>query len=130
MLPSYKILIAEDEMTNALLLKKILNNKGYQTEIAYNGAEAMEFLEKEPFNVLLVDWMMPVMDGIELIRRTNAWIKPRPYIIMVTALASSKAETYARETGADDYIAKPINNDDLVRRVAKGIEKFSKEQLN
>lgn len=121
----YKILIAEDEFTNALLLKKILTNKGYQTEIAYNGAEAMKLLENEQFHVLLADWMMPIMDGIELIRRTLARIKPRPYIIMVTALVSHKAEIYAKETGADDFIAKPIDVDDLMKRVIKGIEKFA-----
>ncbi|TAL69314.1 MAG: response regulator [Bacteroidetes bacterium] len=126
----YKILVAEDEYTNALLLKKILTNKGYQTEVAYNGAEAFAFLEKDTFHVLLADWMMPVMDGIELIRRTIAWIKPKPYIIMVTALASSKAENYARASGADDYIAKPINNDDLLERVVKGIEKISEKLMN
>ena len=112
-----KILVAEDELTNALLLKRLLTKAGYSVVLANNGTEAIKQLKSEKFDALLTDWMMPQMDGIELIRRTRQEIKPLPYIIMVTALVSESAKNYALESGADNYVAKPIEIDDLLSNI-------------
>lgn len=119
----YSILIADDDVTSALLIKKILSNQGYCTETANNGEDALKFLQKNNFHVVLVDWMMPEMDGIELIRRIRKQLETQPYIIMVTALVSQTSVIYAKQTGADDYVIKPIDKNDLIQRVIKGIEK-------
>jgi two-component system chemotaxis response regulator CheB len=121
-----KILIAEDELTNSILLKRLLTKAGYSVIVSHNGADALKHLEREPFDALLTDWMMPNMDGIELIRRAREKVRPLPLIIMITALVSEGARSYALESGADDYIAKPIDVDELLTRVKDGLEK--KEQ--
>ena len=118
-----KVLVAEDELTNSILIKRLLTKAGYSVVVAQNGAEALKHLEKESFDALLTDWMMPNMDGIELIRRARVEIRPLPLIIMVTALVSEGARSYALESGADDYIAKPINVDELLTRVKDGLDK-------
>ena len=122
-----KILVAEDELTNSILLKRLLTKAGYSVITAFNGTDALAHLEKEPFDALLTDWMMPQMDGIELIRRVRQSINPVPLVVMITALVSEGARTYALESGADDYIAKPIDVDELLIRVKDGLER--KQQL-
>jgi two-component system chemotaxis response regulator CheB len=122
-----KILVAEDELTNSLLLKRLLTKAGYSVVIAHNGLDAFRQIERESFDVLLTDWMMPQMDGIELIRRVRDKIKPLPLIIMVTALVSESARTYALESGADDYVAKPVDIEELISRVKDGLEKKVQE---
>lgn len=118
-----KILVAEDELTNSILLKRLLSKAGYSVIVSHNGADALKHLEKEKFDALLTDWMMPNMDGIELIRRVREKVRPLPLIIMITALVSEGARSYALESGADDYIAKPIDVDELLTRVKDGLAK-------
>lgn len=118
-----KILVAEDELTNSLLLKRLLTKAGYSVVLAHNGLDALKHLEHEQFDVLLSDWMMPQMDGIELIRKTRELIHPLPLIIMVTALVSESAKNYALESGADDYVSKPIEIDEILTRIKDGLER-------
>lgn len=116
-----KILVVEDELTNAILLKRILSKAGYNIVVAHNGLDALKHLDREKFDAVLTDWMMPQIDGIELIRRLREKVKPLPLIIMITALVSEGARTYALESGADDYIAKPIDVDELLTRLKDGL---------
>jgi two-component system chemotaxis response regulator CheB len=118
-----KILVAEDELTNSILLKRILTKAGYSVVVANNGLDALKHLEKETFDALVTDWMMPQMDGIELIRKTREKVKPLPLMVMVTALVSEGAKNYALESGADDYIAKPIDVEELLSRLKDGFER-------
>ena len=118
-----KILIAEDEITNSILLKRLLTKAGYSVVAAHNGIDALKYLDNEQFDAVLTDWMMPQMDGIELIRRIRLNVAPVPLVIMITALVSEGARQYALESGADDYIAKPIDVDELLTRVKDGIER-------
>jgi two-component system, chemotaxis family, protein-glutamate methylesterase/glutaminase len=122
-----KILVAEDELTNSLLLKRLLTKAGYSVVIAHNGSDALQHMLKEKFDVLLTDWMMPQMDGIELIRRVRDEYENPPFIIMVTALVSESARSYALESGADDYVAKPIDIDELLTRVRDGLQRNIQE---
>jgi two-component system, chemotaxis family, protein-glutamate methylesterase/glutaminase len=120
-----KILVVEDEVTNSILLKRIMTKAGYQVSTANNGEEAINLLKKEQFDAILTDWMMPHMDGIELIRQTRLFIKPIPFIMMITALVSENARDYALESGADDFISKPIDIDELIARVKDGISRHT-----
>lgn len=120
---STKVLIVEDELTNAILLKRVLNKAGYNTVIAHSGADALKHLDKEKFDAVLTDWMMPQIDGIELIRQIREKVKDIPYIIMITALVSEGARSYALESGADDYIAKPIDVDEVLIRLKDGLKR-------
>lgn len=120
-----RLLVVEDELTNSLLLKRLLVKSGYNVSVAHNGIEALSLLEKEEYDAVLSDWMMPQMDGIELIRRMRDKMTDLPLIIMITALVSEGARNYAIESGADDYIAKPIDVDDLLTRIKDGLSKKS-----
>ncbi len=117
------VLVVDDELTNLILLKRLLTKAGYSIVTAHNGMEAILYLEKEQFDAVLTDWMMPEIDGIELIRQMREKISPLPFIMMITALVSDEAKRYALESGADDYIAKPINVEELLSRLKDGIEK-------
>ncbi len=116
-----KILLAEDEISNQLLVKRALNKAGYSTIVVNNGIEALQLLEKEQFDAIITDWMMPELDGIELIRQIRKKYKEPPFILMLTSLASDSARRHALEVGADDFIAKPVNLDELIDRVQGGI---------
>lgn len=118
-----QILVVEDELTNAILLKRILIRAGYSTVVAHNGLEALRHLERDKFDAVLTDWMMPQIDGIELIRKLREKIRPVPFTIMITALVSEGARAYALESGADDYIAKPIDVDELLTRLKDGLDR-------
>ncbi len=123
-----KILVVEDELTNAILLKRILIREGFTVTAVNNGLEAKQLLEREAFDAVLTDWMMPQMDGIELIRFIRENIKPHPLIIMITALVSESARNYALESGADDFIAKPIDVDEITLVVNDGLAKLKQSR--
>ncbi len=118
-----KILVVEDELTNAILLKRVLSKAGYSVLVSHNGTDALRHLEKDYFDAVLTDWMMPQVDGIELIRRLREMKKELPLIIMITALVSEGARSYALESGSDDFIAKPIDVDELLTRLKDGLER-------
>lgn len=124
-----KILVVEDELTNSILIKRLLSKQGFQVVMANNGLDALKIIEKENFDAVLTDWMMPQMDGIELIRRIRDTIKPTPYMIMITALVSEGAKQYALDSGADDFVAKPIDVNELTNRVIDGIAKHNQVNL-
>ncbi|MFP4529438.1 MAG: chemotaxis protein CheB [Candidatus Kapaibacterium sp.] len=122
-----KVLVVEDELTNAILLKRILSKAGYSVVVVHNGLDALKHLERETFDAVLTDWMMPQIDGIELIRRMREKVDPLPLIIMITALVSEGARTYALESGADDYIAKPIDIEELLSRLKDGLARHQQK---
>lgn len=103
-----RVLVAEDDATSRLVLERALVKGGYSVEVSRDGSEALERLKRESFDILMTDWMMPQMDGIELIRQVRTSVKPVPVIIMTTALASAEARAHALRSGADDFLAKPV----------------------
>ncbi len=103
-----RILIVEDEKSNALLLEHMLKNGGYQADYCSNGREALQKLILSDYDFLLTDWMMPVMDGIELITAIRERMRKIPIILMITHLDSDVARNYALDSGADDFLTKPI----------------------
>jgi two-component system chemotaxis response regulator CheB len=123
-----RVLVVEDEVTNAILLKRILTKSGYSVSTAHNGNDALKILEKETFSAVLTDWMMPQVDGIELIRQIRQTSSAMPFIIMITALVSEGARSYALESGADDYIAKPLDVEELLTRLKDGLERRLQEE--
>ncbi len=111
------ILVAEDDPASALLLERILTRKGHHVRRATDGQQALDALARERFDAVLTDWMMPSMDGIELIRRVRAAFDPPPILMMITALDSPTARARALEAGADDYLAKPYDPQECVERL-------------
>jgi two-component system cell cycle response regulator len=117
-----KILIAEDDVTSRLLLKRVLENWGYEVAATKDGAEALQALQAEDApRLAILDWMMPGMDGVDVCRRLRAreTLQP-PYIILLTALGEKASVVTGLEAGADDYVGKPYDPDELRARLEVG----------
>lgn len=113
-----KILVAEDEQDMQKILRLYLEKAGYTVSVASNGQEAFELLCAEPFDLLLVDWMMPKMDGIALCKAIREYVLPVK-IIMLTAKRETQNEFDGLSFGADDYIKKPFDPQILLLRIKK-----------
>lgn len=121
------ILLVEDEENLHEALKLNLELEGYQVSSAWDGTEALRVLEQEHFELIILDIMLPEMDGItvaENIRIRNLEIP----ILMLSARNSSADRVLGLKKGADDYLTKPFNLEELLLRVAKLIEKNQKLQ--
>ncbi|VAV83156.1 Metal-dependent phosphohydrolase [hydrothermal vent metagenome] len=113
-----RILAVDDNIQNVELLEGLLSSRGYEVVKAYNGMEALKRLEEGDIDVVLLDVLMPKMDGYETCRR----IKSRPEtrllpVIMLTALDSIEDKIKGIEAGADDFITKPFQKPELLARV-------------
>jgi phosphoserine phosphatase RsbU/P len=126
-----KILIAEDDAIAAKVLRLTLQSFGHEVLIAGTGLEAWEMFDQEPVRVLVSDWMMPGMDGLELCER----VRNRPqtlytYFILLTA-AHTSTEDYslAMNSGVDDFLTKPFNREIIRTRlhVAQRILRYTTE---
>jgi diguanylate cyclase (GGDEF)-like protein len=119
--PHYKILIVDDHEDNIELLRARLEARGYEVHGANDGFEALDAVERVSPDLILLDVMMPKMDGMEVVRRLKAKreTKEHPFIpvIMQTALDSTENKVEGLDAGADDYITKPINFAELEARV-------------
>ena len=116
-----KVLIVEDDAVSLVLLKKVLRKEQYEILTAKNGTEALEVLRHETVDAVLTDWMMPEMDGMELVKKIQIHVKPTPLLMMVTALASPQARHRALEAGADVYVTKPIEAGLVIDALQKGL---------
>jgi two-component system phosphate regulon response regulator PhoB len=113
-----EILIADDEPNQIELMKFNLEKNGFLVKSALNGEQALDMIYEKKPNVLIADWMMPKMSGIELckILRSNKDTKLLP-IIMLSARSEDADKSLGLDTGADDYISKPFSPRELVSRV-------------
>ena len=113
-----EILLADDEPNQIELMKFNLEKNGFLVRSAYNGKQALDMIYEKKPSVLIADWMMPKMSGIELCRalRSNKDTKLLP-IIMLSARSEEADKSLGLDTGADDYISKPFSPMELVSRV-------------
>ena len=114
-----RILLAEDNVVNQKLAIRLLSLMGYQVDIAANGIEAVEAVERQPYDLVLMDVQMPEMDGIEATRKIVERIpaNDRPWIVAMTANAMDGDRERCIEAGMNDYISKPIRVEELVGAV-------------
>ena len=110
-----KILVVDDEKTLVKGIKFNLENEGYQVECAYDGAVAVELARNEKFDLLILDVMMPEVDGLEACMRIREFSNVP--IIMLTAKSEDSDKLMGFECGADDYLTKPFNILELKARV-------------
>ena len=112
-----RILLAEDNVVNQKLAMRLLQQMGYRADLASNGIEAIESVERQPYDVVLMDVQMPEMDGLEASRRITAKWKPheRPRIVAMTANAMQGDREECLAAGMDDYVTKPIRVEALVQ---------------
>ena len=116
-----RILLAEDNAVNQQVALKLLDQLGYRADLASNGLEALEALERQPFDVVLMDVQMPELDGLEASRRIcERWpVENRPQIIAMTANAMPEDRAACFAAGMDDYLAKPIRPNELAKALRR-----------
>jgi PAS domain S-box-containing protein len=109
------VLVVEDETDVQTLLHTILSQEGYQVEIAPDGPTALDIIQVDPPNLVLLDWMMPGMRGLQVCRNIRRWTNIP--IIMVTSKTSQADLIAALDAGADDYVTKPFQTEELLARI-------------
>ena len=111
-----RILVAEDNIVNQKLALRLLRAMGYEADVAANGLEAVEAVERQPYDIVLMDMQMPEMDGLEATRVIHERLAPeqRPRIVAMTANVTDEDRREADEAGMDGYVTKPIRIPDLV----------------
>jgi PAS domain S-box-containing protein len=116
-----RILVVEDNAVNQQLALLLLQKVGYRADVAANGVEALEALERQPYDVVLMDVEMPEMDGLEATRqiRRMAPVEPRPRIIAVTAKALQGERELCLRAGMNDYLTKPIRLHELIEALRR-----------
>ena len=112
-----RVLLAEDNVVNQKLALRLLSQMGYRADVAGNGIEAIECIERQPYDVVLMDVQMPEMDGLEATRRITAkWPHDqRPRIVAMTANAMQGDREECLAAGMDDYVTKPVRTEALVQ---------------
>ncbi|MDX9847066.1 MAG: response regulator [Tenuifilaceae bacterium] len=111
------ILLVEDVYYNQVLVESLLVDWGYAVEIVKNGAEALDRMKEKSYDLIVLDIMMPIMDGFTFLDEKKKVADKTPVIIL-TARNEMKSIQKALELGANDYVAKPFNSFDLRNKVA------------
>lgn len=116
-----KVLIADDDPVSRRLLQSYLQKWGYEVASAVNGADAWHLFGQEEFPVVITDWMMPELTGMELIRRIRAAARPHyVYAILLTSRSQKEDLVEGMEAGADDFVNKPFLAEELRVRLRAG----------
>jgi CheY-like chemotaxis protein len=117
------ILVVDDDRQTRLKLTRELESRGYVVSAVDGGDGALQALAKESFDVILLDILMPKMDGIEVLERLHTdTTRNTPAVIVISALEDSEKMQRCRQLGARDYLTKPIDPELLAARVAEAIE--------
>src|SRR5687768_12733505 len=115
------VLIADDEAVSRKLLERYLEKWGHQVTVACDGQEAWTLFQQGDYPIVVTDWMMPQMDGVELIRRIRASEHADyVYTILLTARSHKEDLVEGMEAGADDFVTKPFDRDELRVRLREG----------
>ena len=120
----YRILICDDEKDIVSALKIYLSSEGYETLTAYTGKEALNILEAQEVHLVLLDIMMPEMDGLEalsLLRR-----KYNLPVILISAKSEDTDKVLGLNVGADDYVTKPFNPVEVLARVRSQLRRYTR----
>ena len=118
-----RVLIADDEPTLRSLLKTNLQLEGFETLTASNGEEALRVIREEAPDVVLLDVMMPVMDGWQVLEELSKSNHRHTRIILVTAKASTESQLHGWELGCDEYLTKPFDLDDMIERITQVVQR-------
>ncbi|MEH2297377.1 MAG: ATP-binding protein [Nostoc sp.] len=116
---SFRILLTEDNLVNQKIALKQLQSLGYSADVAVNGKEALQLLEKKPYDLILMDCQMPILDGLETTKEIHRWQESnfasgrRPIVIAMTANAMKEDKQMCLDAGMDDYLSKPVMKEKL-----------------
>ena len=122
--PQYSLLVVDDNEMNRDLLSRRLERQGYRVTVAVDGRQALEFLNREPFNLVLLDIMLPEMNGYQVLEHLKAddSLSHIP-VIMTTALDEADGKQKCLDLGAHDYLTKPFNPVQLKARIIDCLER-------
>lgn len=117
-----KVLVADDDAPTRILLRAAVSQWGYEVVEAQDGEDAWNILQVQtnPPQLMIVDWLMPRLDGIDLCRRIKAELKIKPYIILLTQLSGTTNIVKGLEAGANEFLSKPFNMAELQSRLGVG----------
>ena len=122
-----RILIVEDEEPIAELIRMSLKNAGYHTEVCYDGEEGADRIQREHFDLCLLDIMLPKVDGYELLDYAKCMELP---VIFLTAKGKTEDKVKGLRAGADDYVTKPFDVMELLARVESVLRRYGKTETN
>ncbi len=118
----YKVLVCDDEKDILSALNIYLTAQGYETVLCNNGQEALDAMDRENIGLVLLDIMMPVMDGITVLSRIRK--KSNVPVILLTAKSEDTDKVLGLDVGADDYITKPFNPVEVLARVKSQLRRY------
>ncbi len=126
-----RILVIDDEPENQLLIRTILRGEGYEVETRDDGVSGLAVLERERFDLVLLDVMMPDLNGLQVFERmqSNERLRCVP-VIMLTALAQRRDYEQALALGVKDYITKPFEPSELIVRLRAAMTCITKESAD
>lgn len=126
----YSFLVVDDNEMNRDLLSRRLERQGYRVTVAVDGRQALELLDREQFNLVLLDIMLPVMNGYQVLEQLKAdeSLSHIPLII-TTALDESDGKARCMELGAEDYLTKPFNPVILKSRISDCLDRHRGDQI-
>ncbi|MEA5515133.1 response regulator, partial [Nodularia sp. UHCC 0506] len=108
-----RVLIAEDNLVNQKVALQLLQNLGYEADVAGHGQEVLQLLEKIPYDLIFMDCQMPVLDGLETTKEIRRRMKRQPVIVAMTAHAMKEDKQNCLEAGMNDYLSKPVKKEKL-----------------
>ena len=120
-----KILLVEDEINIASFIERGLREFGHEVYVAYDGAAGWELTQKNDFQLLILDIIMPKMNGLQLCKQYRQRFGYHAPVIMLTALGTTEDIVSGLDAGADDYVTKPFNPLELVARVKSQLRRYN-----
>ena len=123
-----KILIVEDDLKISTMLKTLLTKNQYEVKSAFSATESIQLLQNEPFDLVLLDLMLPGLTGEEVLTKINEQFKIP--VICVSAKDDLNTKIEVIQAGADDYITKPFNNEELIVRIGAVLRRVNNGSKN
>ncbi|MDD5304153.1 MAG: response regulator transcription factor [Elusimicrobia bacterium] len=123
-----KVLVIDDEEDYRIIISEVLRGAGMEVRLAVDGEQGLRMLKENPADVVLVDWMMPRMDGEHFCRamRAEPALKDLP-VLMLTVKQTADEELEALHFGVDDFVVKPFKADELLARVRAALRRTEKK---
>lgn len=124
-----KVLIIEDEEKVAQFISQGLKEENYEVDTAYDGKKGLELIKSNTYDVILLDLMIPEIDGLQLLKTIRSWGNNTP-VLIITAKNSKEDVVKGLDTGSDDYLTKPFSFEELLARIRALLRRSKKQEIN